>query len=48
MCVQWLCNVHAVYLTVKKEQCGQENEDGQNWVGEEYPVDELSMRETIL
>lgn len=36
-------NLSAMYLTVKEEQCGQKNEDGQEWAGEEYPVDELSM-----
>lgn len=43
-----LYTAYDVYLTVKEQQCSQKNEDGQEWVGEEYPIDELSMEDTIL
>lgn len=29
----------AVYLTVKEEQCGQKNKDGQEWAGDKYLID---------
>lgn len=33
----------AVYLTVKEEHGGQENEDGWEWVREEYPTEEFGI-----
>lgn len=39
-------DLSAVYLTVMEEQYGQGNEDGQEWVAEDYPTDELSTTDT--
>lgn len=33
----------AVYLTVKEEQCGQKNKDGQEWAGDKYLIDKLGV-----